>query len=136
MSRYCLDTSAYSRFKAGDTRIADLVDAADWVGVPVTVLGELRVGFLLGGRAERNAAELREFLAHPLVEVVETDADTARIFAEIVVDLRRAGRPVPTNDIWIAASAARTAATVLTSDAHFRNIGRVGSIVVEPESKD
>ncbi|HEX4935206.1 MAG TPA: PIN domain-containing protein, partial [Gemmatimonadaceae bacterium] len=93
-------------------------------------------GFLLGGRAERNAAELREFLAHPLVEVVETDADTARIFAEIVVDLRRAGRPVPTNDIWIAASAARTAATVLTGDAHFRNIGRVGSIVVEPESKD
>lgn len=136
MSRYCLDTSAYSRFKAGDTRIADLVDAADWVGVPVTVLGELWVGFLLGGRAERNVAELREFLAHPLVEVVETDADTARIFAEIVVDLRRAGRPVPTNDIWIAASTARTAATVLTCDAHFRQIGRVGSIVVEPESKD
>jgi tRNA(fMet)-specific endonuclease VapC len=130
MSRYCLDTSAYSHFRRGDSHVTDLLDRAKWVGVPAIALGELRVGFLLGGRRERNESELQEFLANPVVEVLEVDAEATRHYAEIVVDLRRAGTPIPTNDVWIAATAAREGALVLTYDEHFEKISRVGSVVL------
>ena len=130
MSRICLDTSAYSQFRRGEPRVAEHLDRADWIGVPGTVIGELWAGFLLGARFVRNAAELDEFLDHPVVEVLTVDAHVAQIYGEIIVELRRHGRPLPTNDIWIAAAAARAGGAVLTFDEHFREIGRIGAIVL------
>jgi len=131
LSAYCLDTSAYSNFRRGNEEVASLLDRAELVGVPTIALGELRTGFALGARRERNEAELEAFLENPAVELFEVDSETSRHYAEIVVDLREAGTPVPTNDIWIAATAARNGATVLTCDDHFGRIGRVGSVVVD-----
>lgn len=131
MSRYCLDTSAYARFQRGDERVVQVLDRADWIGVPVITLGELRTGFLPGGRRDRNEAGLREFLANPVVHVVEVDEEVSRHYAEIVGDLRRAGTPLPTNDIWIAATAARVGSLVLTCDSHFGKIVRAGSLVLQ-----
>ncbi|MBI4219881.1 MAG: type II toxin-antitoxin system VapC family toxin [Chloroflexi bacterium] len=133
MSRYCLDTSAYSQFKRGRREIVDLIDRAEWIGLPAVALGELRVGFLLGGRRKANETELDAFLANPAVKPLDVDPEVSLHYAEIVVDLRRAGTPIPTNDIWIAATAARHGAIVLTTDAHYDAIGRVGSIVVSDE---
>ena len=130
MSRYCIDTSAYSHFKLGDGDVVDVLERAEWIGVPTIVLGELWTGFLLGRSLRKNEAEIHEFLENPVVEVIQVDHDVARAYAEIVVDLRRAGAPIPTNDIWIAAAAARTGATVLTYDSHFRAISRIGSVIL------
>ena len=135
MSRYCLDTSAYSRFQRGDERVVELLDRAEWVGVPAVVLGELRTGFLLGGRRDRNELELSEFLANPVVEILPVDDEISRYYADIVVDLRTAGTPVPTNDIWIAATAARAGVPVLTFDTHFRRMARVGSVIPEGDQR-
>ena len=129
--RLALDTSAYSHFMRGDDAVVDLVDVADWIGVPVVVLGELRTGFGLGKRVKHNDAELARFLENPVVHVLDVDDDASRIYADIVIALRKAGTPVPTNDIWIAAVAARDGAQVVTYDEHFRAIGRVGAIVLE-----
>jgi tRNA(fMet)-specific endonuclease VapC len=126
----CLDTSAYSRFRRGDAPVVEIISTARWVGLPAVVLGELRTGFLLGGQAARNEEELRRFLRHPLVEVLDVDDDAARIYAEIMVALRKAGTPIPTNDVWIAALAARDGATVLTCDQHFLLIHRVGAKIL------
>lgn len=134
MSRYCLDTSAYSHFKRGDAQVVELIDGAEWLGMPTIVLGELRVGFLLGGRLTVNESELREFLANPVVEIVGVDSEVSRHYAEIFVDLRRAGTPLPTNDIWIAAIAAREGALVLTYDDHFHAISRVGANILRSSS--
>lgn len=131
MSAYCLDTSAYSSFRRGNDEVTALLDRADLVGVPAITLGELRTGFLLGSRRERNEAELTAFLDHPAVEVLPVDAETSRHYSEIVAELRRAGTPVPTNDIWIAATAARSGTIVLSRDNHFERIARVGSIVLD-----
>jgi predicted nucleic acid-binding protein len=128
MSRYCLDTSAYSHFMRGDHAAAAVIDRAEWLGLPAVALGELRVGFLLGGRRQQNEEKLLELLAAPVVEVVEVDDEVSRHYSEIVVELRRAGRPIPTNDIWIAASAVRAGALLLTYDEHFAAIGRLGMI--------
>ena len=132
MTRVCLDTSAYSNFRRGKPAVVNAVDRADWIGVPCVALGEIWAGFIAGTRAEHNTAELEDFLAEPLVEVLAVDRDVARIYGEIVVDLRRKGRPLPTNDIWIAATAARFGASVLTYDAHFLEVDRVGAQVLVP----
>ena len=130
MMRLCLDTSAYSNFCRGEFRVVEHVDRAEWVGVPSVVIGELRAGFLIGNRTDENIDQLEEFLRHPAVEVVAMDENVAQIYGEIFADLRARGRPLPTNDIWIAASAARAGATVLTFDAHFREVVRVGTLVL------
>jgi predicted nucleic acid-binding protein len=130
VSRVCLDTSAYSRFKRGDEAAVEALTRATWVGVPAVVLGELRAGFLLGAHADRNEAELARFIANPVVEVLDVDEEAAQIYAEIVVAQRRAGKPVPTNDLWIAALAARVGAPVLTYDGHFAAIARISARVL------
>lgn len=122
MTRLCLDTSAYSNFKRGHEDTVRAIATADWIGIPTIVLGELRCGFRLGSRPEDNEAELRELLASDLVEVLAVDDAASHVYAEMVVALRRAGTAVPTNDLWIAALAARAGATVLTHDRHFAAI--------------
>jgi tRNA(fMet)-specific endonuclease VapC len=98
--------------------------------MPSIVVGELWVGFLLGGRVERNQRDLAEFLTHPVVEELPVDSEIGQIYAEIAVALRKAGTPVPSNDIGIAATAARAGAPVVTYDPPFSYIQRVASFVL------
>jgi tRNA(fMet)-specific endonuclease VapC len=128
--RLCLDTSAYVHFRRGRASVVELLDLAEWVGVPAITVGELTTGFLLAPKPLEQMAHLDRFLAQPVVEEIPLGREVATIYAEIVVALRRAGTPVPTNDIWIAAAAAHTNATVLTCDGHFRYIQRASSLVL------
>lgn len=128
--RLCLDTSAYSHFKRGDAQVVDLIDRADWLGIPVVVLGELVVGFRQGSRSDKNQLELDRFLDHPAVQVLPVEEDMVGFYADIVLDLKQAGTPLPANDIWIATVAARHGATVLTYDHHFRSIARVSATIL------
>ena len=133
VTRYCLDTSAYSQFKRGHPPAVQAIDGADWLGFPTIVLGELWLGFGLGDRAKRNARELEEFLANPVVEELPVNGDVARLFGEIAGNLRRRGAPLPTNDIWIAATAAHAGGALLTYDEHFRRIDRVEVRILKVE---
>jgi tRNA(fMet)-specific endonuclease VapC len=130
MNRMCLDTSAYSHFRRGEAGAVQAITSAREIFLPVVVLGELRTGFRLGRRPLDNERELRQFLAHDAVRVVDVDQDVASLYADIVIELREADTPIPTNDVWIAACAAREAATILTYDAHFRAVRRVGSRIL------
>ena len=67
---------------------------------------------------------------HPAVEVLPLDEEVARVYGEIFADLRARGRPLPVNDLWIAATAVRAGATVLTFDDHFRAMARVAAIIL------
>ena len=134
MSRICLDTSAYSHFKRGDAAAVRALDRAKTVIVPAVVLGELRVGFATGARQAKNEGELQLFLAQPAVTTADIDDEAATLYAELVCDLRLAGTPLPTNDVWIAAVALREGATVVTYDEHFQKIPRVGSNVLARSS--
>jgi predicted nucleic acid-binding protein len=131
MKRYCIDTVAYTHFKRGEPRITGILDSAGWVGVPVTVLGELFAGFEGGKQRSKNLAELEEFLNEPVIEVLAVDRRTAEIFGAMVAELRLRGKPLPTNDIWIAAAAARAGAVLITWDAHFREIPLLGAMILE-----
>lgn len=130
MSRYCLDTSAYSMLRRGEAQVTELIDGAEWIGVPAVTLGELHAGFARGSRRQENEETLENFLADPVVATLDVDHSVARIFGEIIADLRRAGTPLPTNDAWIAAQTLREGATVLTFDQHFRRIPRVSALIL------
>ncbi len=117
--RICLDTSAYSALKRGDPRVAKIMETAEDILVPAVVLGELHAGFQMGERSERNTRELEEFLNRPGVLVVDVDRRAAERYGLLFKTLKATGRPVPTNDLWIAAVAVETGSRVLSDDAHF-----------------
>lgn len=134
LSRYCLDTSAYSHLRRGDARVAELIDGADWIGISTIAVGELLRGFFAGSHRSRNESELVDFLADPTVETPPVDRDVAHIYAELMAALESEGTPLPSNDVWIAAGSIRAGAPLLTFDRHFREIGRVGTILLESEN--
>ena len=128
--RVCLDTSAYSRLMGGHAPLTQLLESADDVLVPVTVLGELHAGFEMGTRREANRRRLTEFLVLPGVETTAVTADIAERYGILVSQLTRQGTPIPTNDIWIAATALEAGARLVAYDSHFESIP--GLIVLAP----
>jgi predicted nucleic acid-binding protein len=132
MSRVLLDTSSYSAFLRGDVSIKRSLQEADEIVVNPVVLGELKAGFLRGKSRRRNEDELALFLGSPRVTVARMDEGTSDRYAAILDGLRRAGTPIPTNDLWIAATAMQYGLSVVTTDAHFL---RVPQILVEPSHR-
>jgi len=117
--RIMLDTNAYSAFKRGEGSARETIASADEILLPVPVLGELRAGFRSGSREEANLRELEQFLASPRVRVHPLGEETAIFYAEVHGSLRKAGTPIPTNDLWIAASALESGSVLVTRDSHF-----------------
>lgn len=125
MRRVLLDTSAYSAFMRGHSGVKLAVQRADEIHFTPVVLGELLAGFARGGRERRNREELQAFLASPRVNVSDLNEETAERYAVILRSLWDAGTPIPTNDIWIAASAMQHGLSVLTTDVHFLKVPQV-----------
>jgi tRNA(fMet)-specific endonuclease VapC len=122
VSAYLVDSSAYSRYRAVGGAVAEFILSASRLAISPVVLGELRAGFLGGTRRERNEAALSQFLSMPGLVVTPIAERTADVYAELRVALKSRGRALPTNDIWIAASAREHGLTVLTADKHFLDI--------------
>ena len=125
MTRLLLDTSAYIAAKKNHPAVAEILVHADEIAVNPIVLGELRAGFLQGSKAETNERELRSFLDSPRVVVHPVDEETANRYAVIRTALKKAGTPISTNDIWIAASAMQHGFPILTSDSDFQKVPQV-----------
>jgi predicted nucleic acid-binding protein len=125
VSRVALDTSAYSAFKRGHRDVVGHLRRAREILLPSIVLGELLGGFEAGGRPRRNREELRLFLQSPRVRLVPVGEATAERYALIYASLRAAGRPLPTNDLWIAASAMEHGVELVTLDRDFARVSQI-----------
>ena len=128
--RLCLDTSAYSHFQRGHSETVELIDQADWIGVPSIVIGELWMGFSIGKHLKKNEELLYTFLSNILVETIDIDRKVSQLYGQLAAGLRARGTPIPTNDIWIAACALNSGSTILTFDAHFRLVPQAGKVVL------
>ena len=117
-----LDTSAYSALQRGHQHVLDVLRRSETVAVSSVVLGELYSGFRAGNRWAENTAQLAQFLSKPSVRVLNVTEETALRYAEVDVYLRKKGRPIPRNDVWIAAVALEHGLQLLTLDDHFREI--------------
>jgi predicted nucleic acid-binding protein len=128
VTRLLLDTSALSALFVGRAEAVEAIREAGEIAVNPVVIGEVLAGWRkTGGRYERD---LRDFLEGPRVRVVDITETTGQHYAVIVEALRKAGTPVPTNDVWIAASAMEHGLTVLTADRHFGRIGQILSRIL------
>jgi predicted nucleic acid-binding protein len=117
-----LDTNAYSAFKQGKPEALEILNHAPIIGLDSIVLGELLGGFAGGTREAWNRQQLEAFCSSRRVQRILVDERTAEHYATISVDLKRKGRPIPTNDMWIASSALRHDLALFTYDGHFRYI--------------
>ncbi len=114
----------------GHEGLVDLLQRSEEIVLNIIVLGELLAGFRRGERLRENLERLDRFRASPRVKTVALDEETADRYAEIVAHLRQAGTPIPTNDVWIAASAMQFGLRVVTTDSHFEKVPQVASEVM------
>lgn len=121
MKRILIDTNAYAAFKKNEATVTTF-KTVEYIGVNIVVLGELLSGFKGGNKEAKNRKELEQFLDSPRVNLIQIDEETAEFYATVYWDLKRKGKTVPTNDLWVAASAMRHGLALFTYDEHFDNI--------------
>jgi len=122
MRRIAIDTNIYASFKCDDQGVVEVFRDCDFIGVDIAVIAELFSGFSLGSKEKKNRQELEALLNSPRVEVLLHDVETADYYALIVKRLKAKGRPIPTNDIWIAANAMKHGLALYSFDNHFEEI--------------
>jgi tRNA(fMet)-specific endonuclease VapC len=117
-----IDTNAYSAFQQRETTVQQLIEDAGQIYVPWILLGELYFGSFDGDKTQENINALQEFMAVEKVTVLFPDGQTAIIYGEIAAGLKRIGKPLQQNDIWIAALAKQHDYPLMTKDKAFKHI--------------
>ena len=120
MKKVLIDTNIYSLAMKGDTHTVKTLRKIDRIGFSAISIGELLSGFKGGRRETGNREELNIFLDSPRVVVHPVDEETADFYASILNNLKTAGTPIPTNDIWIAAVVFQHGYKLFSNDKHFK----------------
>ncbi|MFI5343663.1 MAG: type II toxin-antitoxin system VapC family toxin [Chlamydiales bacterium] len=117
-----IDTNAYASFKKGEISMIEIIQQSESIAVSPIMLGELLAGFDGGSKMQQNKIELQKFLESPRVKIYPVTLDTSHYFSLIYCSLKSKGKPIPTNDMWIAAQAMEHGCVVCTYDKHFTYI--------------
>jgi predicted nucleic acid-binding protein len=112
-----LDTNALSAAADGDPAVQDVVAGAERIAVPVIVLGEYRLGIAQSRQRKAYEEWLREWM--DTVSVLDVDQETTYEYARIGLELKKIGKPIPANDLWIAALCRQHSLALLSRDRHF-----------------
>ncbi len=112
-----LDTNALSAMADDDPEVAGALARADQMAIPVIVLGEYRYGIAQSRNRSAYEAWLTELLNDCIV--LDITEPTTHHYAEITLELKRKGKPIPTNDIWIASLCRQHSLPLLSRDRHF-----------------
>jgi tRNA(fMet)-specific endonuclease VapC len=118
-----VDTNVIIAVFKGQATIVNRIAAAGEIYVASISVGELIFGALHSTNQIRNLERVEQFAASSVI--VPCDNDTARCYAGIKHELWRKGRPIPDNDLWIAALALQHDLLLLTFDQHFGEISRI-----------
>ena len=114
---FLLDTNVVIALFEGDPEIRARLDTVPEILLPSVALGELHYGASYSERPESNARRVDDFAA--TCTVLGVDAGTARQYGRVKGELRRKGRPIPENDLWIAALALQHGLQLASRDGHF-----------------
>jgi len=117
--RIALDTNRITDLFRGDTELAERLGTCEEIWIPLVVLGEIKAGFRGGAEQRRNEMLLSRLLAKTTVGVLLLSDATAEHYARVFVQLKRAGTPIPDNDLWIAALVLEHNLLLITRDRHF-----------------
>ena len=122
MKAIVIDTNIYSLAMKNENHAIAILKRSESILVCSIVIGELLSGFRFGSKVEKNMKIFNEFLDSPRVKVVDITEKTAIHYSQIFLDLKKAGKPIPTNDMWIAAVAKENGAAIATADKHFQSV--------------
>jgi tRNA(fMet)-specific endonuclease VapC len=122
MNKILIDTNIYSSALKGDPVVIQVLRQVVHIGISAISIGELLSGFKGGNREKENRKELGTFLDSPRVILYGINEYTAEYYCAILNQLKSAGTPIPTNDIWIAAVAFQFGLQLYTLDQHFSYI--------------
>jgi len=122
MNRLLIDTNIYSGALKGDADIVRVLRRVSNLGITAISIGELLSGFKAGNRERENREEFAIFLDSPRVTLYGVDEETAEHYSAILNQLKTKGKPIPTNDIWIAAIAFQHGLPFYTLDNHFSHV--------------
>ena len=117
-----IDTNAYVAFKSNKHNIIEVFQQAKSLAMSPIVIGELLSGFACGTKTKKNRDELQQFLQSSRVRLFSLTSDTANFYSHIYFSLRTKGKPIPTNDMWIAAQALENGCVLCSFDKHFKMI--------------
>ncbi len=117
-----IDTNAYASFKRGDSSILEIIQCAEIIAMSPIVIGELLSGFEWGNKTKKNRDELHKFLASARIKIFPLTSDTANFYSQIYFTLRKKGKPIPSNDLWIAAQALENGCVLCSHDKHFNAV--------------
>lgn len=115
-----LDTNIIIDLFKGDRNISDFLDKQAAIYIPSTVLGELYLGAYRSADPDKHLKKIHDFKAKCIV--LSVDDSTADQYGIIKTGLLAKGKPVPENDIWIAAIAKQLAFQLVTKDSHFKEV--------------
>jgi len=118
--RYLLDTNVIIDLLGNEAAVRTMLGEAEEAFVSSIAIGELYYGAEKSTRPEENVSRIEQFAA--ITTVLGCDTQTARHYGQIKNMLRAKGRPIPENDLWIAAVARQHALTLVTRDKHFNEI--------------
>lgn len=122
-----LDTNGLSAMADGDAGLEPILAQASELAVPVIVLGEFLYGIVQSLYRQRYEKWLGEVIA--AYRILRVDEGTAGEYANIRDELKRRGRPIPANDVWIAALARQHSMPVLSRDEHFDFVPKLRRVV-------
>jgi tRNA(fMet)-specific endonuclease VapC len=122
MSKALLDSNAFRKISDIHQPILEMLETYSRLFVSPVVLGELFGGYKKGNREKKNKDSLEQFLQKHNIEIPKISEETAEIYAQIKFGLEKKGKPIPVNDIWIAAQAMENGAVLVTYDQHFSEI--------------
>lgn len=120
MNTIALDTNVVVDVLNGKQAVRTLLQQFEVICLPVTVSGELLFGAKNSANRSRNEAHYQAFITSCVL--LDTNALVADTYAEIRLQLKQAGRPIPENDIWIAALCVAYDVPLLSRDQHFEYV--------------
>ena len=123
---FLLDTNIIIALFADEVVVKNNLAQVKELFIPSTVIGELCYGARKSGRTKANLARVDELIANSTV--LGCDAEIARQYGEVKNQLRLKGRPLPENDIWIAAIALQHNLVLVTRDAHFQEVENLQTV--------
>ena len=131
MKPLVIDTNVLIELFEHNYQLPDMFRKYDHIHLPATVIGEYRAGITDSQLGRMNSRKLADYLKHETVDAVPITDATAEVYAKVFNALKARGRPIPQNDMWIAASALEHGADILTYDEHFRAVPMLTVIIPE-----
>ena len=124
-NKFLLDTNIITAWLKGEKPVADKIDKAKEIYIPIIVVGELYYGALYSTPIQKNISDIKTITSNYTVLLIDEPVTLA--YGNIKAALRKKGKPIPENDIWIAAIARHYSLVIATRDKHFKEIDSIKS---------